>query len=174
MTSKGQRKMTTEKESSKSTPESGNQLLGSTATAKATAGRDLDVLVLEKVLGYQWWRSSSSGNRCLFPPGKKPGWFNELADGTEPLVSDWKMMRIPACSTDIAAAWEVVERLREYGWVIGLWIDDEPWDAADEDGTHACSLLGCNRGRTDPTDIREYADTTPLAICLAALRAVDA
>lgn len=146
-----------------------------TEQRELTAGRELDALVAEKVMG---WRRSLGcfDNRnnwnpegvILVPfPGTEYGPKREWT--TNPITNT---RNVPHYSTDIAAAWEVVERLRENGWVIGIGIDDEPWEDPAGGGTHGCSLLGCNRGRTDATDIREYADTTPLAICLAALKAV--
>jgi hypothetical protein len=61
---------------------------------------------------------------------------------------------IPDYSTDIAAAWLVVERMRSaHKWDLELVVTDE--------GTHA-RFKGA----------RSFADAAPIAICLAALKAV--
>jgi hypothetical protein len=88
------------------------------------AGRELDALVAEKVMGWNFQRS--------------------------------------AFSTDIASAWEVVEKLQalEYTFINLLW-DGQGWDIEMGQDGHDIS---CDT----------YADTFPLAICLAALKAVDA
>ncbi len=61
-------------------------------------------------------------------------------------------------STNIAHAWEVVERLRPTGARLILTDYGPDWDAVfrRSDDTYECA----------------QADTAPLAICLAALRAV--
>lgn len=106
-------------------------------------GRDLDALVAERVMGF-------------LPPGPGMWWThpdNPLARYGGPREY----------STDIAAAWQVVERLHgvgdllslDYGkFHLDLW-DDLHWQARFRDSeVHAC------------------ARTAPHAICLAALRAV--
>lgn len=100
-------------------------------------GRELDALIAEKVMGWK-------------PP--------EFIDGVS-LERRWKNDRgefdsLPRYSTDIAAAWEVVEKI---GLIIGK--NGPVWDAQDL------------------WDLPVYfasADTAPHAICLAALKAVGA
>lgn len=72
-------------------------------------------------------------------------------------------------STELDAAFVVIEKLREDGWMIDIRIDDEPWDEIQR-GVYTITLLGCNKGRVDTTEIRAEAETLPHAICLAALQ----
>ena len=106
---------------------------------KMEAGREMDALVAEKVMGLSY---------ILF-------------DGTDPHQEELT----PHYSTDIAAAWEVVEKLRKsYDVVIDL--DDE---------LASCRILK----RVNDEWIREIVveqifESTPYAICRAALLAVCA
>lgn len=72
------------------------------------AGRDLDAIVAERVMGFRWYVSSSSGNRGIFEPDRRPSWFTKPANGDEPLATDhdWQ---VPKYSTDVAAAFAVVD-----------------------------------------------------------------
>lgn len=73
---------------------------------------------------------------------------------------------MPFYSSDIAAAWEVVEKLPDY-------------DLKRRYGKWACTSLGDDcvweldlpPGISDLTKLGAVADTAPLAICLAALKA---
>lgn len=75
-----------------------------------------------------------------------------------------EQLTLPPWSTNNAASWLVVEKMREQGWDItiswdrrfGAWIV-QPWMAPDGD-----EELGAN------------GDTAPHAICLAALQAMGA
>lgn len=121
------------------------------------AGRGLDALIAEKVMGYQWWRSSSSGNRSLFAKGKQPEWFKKLADGTEPLVTDWKMVRLPAFSTSIADAHSIVDKMTDFRWVIER--GEDGWTVMLDTRSVFWTATG---------------ETAAEAICRAALSAVEA
>jgi hypothetical protein len=116
------------------------------------AGRELDALVAEKVMGADpstvHWHLS---NATFLVDGK---WVD--------------VPPVPHYSTDIAAAWEVVEKMsQKYHWRI-----QSPFDVGDEwyAGLTPRSVTGWN-GRPD-----HYAGapSAPLAICLAALKAVGA
>lgn len=97
------------------------------------AGRELDALVAEEVMGLD------------------PEWHKQVPVG-----------RVTPCySTDIAAAWEVVEKLcREERYPTVQF-------AVNVDGKQAwwCSLV-------NPADVEVHAPAAPLAVCLAALKAV--
>jgi len=95
---------------------------------------------------------------------------------------------VPAYSSDIAASWQVVERLRTLGWsaTIELLPDEYPL-AGDRPGADAghrvpvvCTLAWLPEGSADDTWKRLYhqpeaiADTAPHALCLAALAGVQA
>lgn len=109
------------------------------------AGRQLDALVAEKVLKF-----------------KLDYEFADIYNG--PLVPGLRdqydeMGILPHYSTDIAAAWEVVERMRSGGWRLELrdWVTY--WSA---------------RFNSDPDSQGRFAkeEDVPHAICLAALKAV--
>ncbi len=130
------------------------------------AGRELDALIAEKVMGlcvHEWeyttldefmddWMAkcdkcnieTSGGSREMCP----------ASGHTQPY------------STDIAAAWTVVEKLR-CAWDFSLQV------FAEEGGTGACFTVMGETFRSDGSHMfSAEADTAPLAICLAALKAV--
>ncbi|HAM42103.1 MAG TPA: hypothetical protein DCP69_12450 [Candidatus Omnitrophica bacterium] len=117
------------------------------------AGRELDALVAEKVMGWTitaWASGEPWGNREIFEPsGRGP---------------HRKAAHVPTYSTDIAAAWEVVKKLDADGLV---------WAIADDEVYFA-------KGDPDSPDYRfggvglyPFVDK-PLAICRAALKALGA
>ena len=139
--------------------------------------RDIDAEIAEKVMGWTpWGRNAWLKPRHVpsadFPgttydewdskgphPGLRPPdgsgvhYFCSCAENggrTDPHVE------IPPFSTDIAAAWMVVERMRELGWFFEVSAEcDSQWVAYFDKERYAS----------------EAADTAPLAICRAALRA---
>jgi hypothetical protein len=116
------------------------------------AGREMDALVAEKVMGYRWLKVN--GIKALFPPDLKPSdvdWFPE----DDPL----DLVRWPY-STDIAAAWEVVEHNHDVS-VEHRAMSSTPWAVTFQ-------------RHMDGTEFTGFADTAPLAICRAALKAVGA
>lgn len=144
------------------------------------AGTALDVEIAERVMEYEWRRSRSTGRRCLYAPGQAPEHMQQFADGTEALVGDWESHRwTPRYSEDIAAAFLVVEAMRAKGWYMSM-----------SDSRHGCYRLEANGpalvgwwiqvsyhepGFEFPADldVSASADTLPLAICLAALAAIE-
>ena len=124
------------------------------------AGRELDAEVAEKVFGYVWRKSRSTGRRCIYAPGVVPEHMVQLADGTEPLVEDWQRhMWMPRYSTEIAAAWTVVEAPVAKGFKVNVMNRASGW---------ACHVVA-NPGQQTERVVYEHHDTAPLAICLAAL-----
>ncbi len=113
------------------------------------AGRLLDALVAEKVMG---WRRKP-GRNVWIDDNVLTGWLIEPDDVND--APCW------APSTDIAAAWEVVEKVMyPHGWYLAPVPDSEGWWGVF----------------TPPDEHREVAlgATAPLAICRAALKAVGA
>lgn len=114
------------------------------------AGRELDALVAEKVMGESWCQLMKDG---------------EATSETGPRKCLCGAIGYPyehhrPYSTDIAAAWEVVEK-------IGLFTDKQLVLAHDGQNWIICEEVtpaGCQM-------ILASADTAPLAICLAALNA---
>lgn len=122
-----------------------------------TAGPELDALVAEQVMGWtlgepEYVMGYLSHGGSMMRLWKGPG--IPTAKGILPGQLDWHP------STDIAAAWAVVEKLRG-GF---LWLDsgNELFRAAfwkgPDNGGQVCE---CS------------AETAPLAICLAALKSVS-
>jgi hypothetical protein len=85
----------------------------------------------------------------------------------------WIASVCPAYSTDIAAAWEVVEKVWATLPKTGYGTFRALLHRRDPDGRWICEFAPNAHGdwRTHAT---AEADTAPLAICLAALRAVGA
>jgi hypothetical protein len=101
-------------------------------------GRELDALVAEKVLGWPAARDA-----------KAIGEAGYWTAGDERFIHG-----LPAFSTDIAAAWEVVEKL--------IASDEWPEFSLEYEATLKWSVGDC------------YGATAPHAICLAALKAMGA
>ena len=89
---------------------------------------------------------TSKGERICHGPPFACGWSGPSLDAS------------PSYSTDIAAAWEVVGRLKENG--IGLII----WTASD--------VVQAYRDKEDGDYLADEKAKVPLAICRAALKAV--
>lgn len=120
------------------------------------AGRELDALVAEKVMGWIWFPKDDEGPRYLASPDPNSMyvWYPGSGVGTHPLYS-----------TSIAAAWEVWDKLIADGWYPDV-ITSHVSDGLD----YRCEL---HRGGDGDGDyVISHADTAPLAICLAALAAI--
>jgi hypothetical protein len=115
------------------------------------AGRDLDALVAEKVMGL----------RIVADEYATPGYL-QIAEEGKP----W--YELPHYSTDIAAAWEVVGKLRETCWasVDGIGRPDPVWRAEFR------AMSDPVTGMEAHAPVSQIAPTAPLAICLAALKVV--
>lgn len=87
-------------------------------------------------------------------------------DGCLECMGDTVNCQVPAYSTDIAAAWEVVEKVKRHEW------DDlfMRWDEGDK--AWWVGRVGCGDNGGDEFNHEVDAPTLPLAICLAALKAV--
>jgi len=101
-------------------------------------GPELDVEVAEKVMGWEqdapgsiWWRVGQ------------------------------RLIEVPPFSTDISAAWQVVEHMRRRGRFVQITCPVGDEIAVDIEGP---------RGETLESS---WAETAPLAICRAALKAVS-
>lgn len=114
-------------------------------TTEMKAGKELDMRVAEKVLGWQRGRRYANGNGDWIIAGQShaPSW-----DQT------------PRFSRDIAAAWAVLTSRPVGTWAPSLVLRD--------DGTWWCGLkLGyCT---SYDRDCGAWGETAPLAICAAAL-----
>lgn len=117
-------------------------------------GRELDALVAEKIFGITLVDTFTGERRPI--------------TAMEVMARENARNTIPHYSTDIAAAWEVVERLTTGNdrWFYDcLWRDPNSgkWRFGNFDADGSFSLLE-----------REMVETAPHSICLAALKAVGA
>jgi hypothetical protein len=141
------------------------------------AGREMDALVAEKVMGVMTWGGTMDG--------RGGGWCRCDVDDSN-LDDDLMDLRwcldclayaAPPASTSIEVAWQMVEKLNHDHW---LFLVCQP-----HDGNHAAvSCFQASAAPFGPADIFEnidyfgservttQAETAPLAICLAALKAV--
>lgn len=116
------------------------------------AGRELDALVAEKVMG--WVREQG----FLLPPVGDPR-RNWAAIWDEQGLPDW----LPDYSFEIAAAWEVVERMKELTKYNGqTWSTRDPW------------ISFCRELCGDDWFGHAFFHVTPRSICLAALKSLEA
>lgn len=120
------------------------------------AGRELDALVAEKVMGWVWWHNTDADLTILVPSDQSwpDKWHFASGAGNCTKPADHGA---PHYSTDIADAWEVVERLRERGYYLELrgWVQVNDF--------MACFIMPGGK---------EYCitdNTAPLALCRAAL-----
>ena len=123
------------------------------------AGRELDALVAERVMGW--------GDISLHPMMDSDWWG--MPSGPATAIQGavgwlYTHEKVPNYSTDIAAAWEVVEAVRGRGWSLSLgegmsgYGDAVVWMVDFYKGNRIC--LSAN------------GPDVPLAICRAALLAV--
>ena len=117
------------------------------------AGAELDAMVAEKVMGWTWHIVRIHASTNTMTAWVRPG--HHVPKTIDP-GNNWNAP-LPY-STDIAAAWEVVEKMYK-DHKLGMWMDV----TVPESGIDA--YFG---------DFKGAADTAPLAICLAALKAVGA
>lgn len=124
------------------------------------AGPELDRIVAERVMGWRWRRSNVTGRRALYPAdGPWPEWMTESASGAEEECRDHWAASLPPYSTDVAAAWMVVERVEPGLSHIG--VTAPGWEVV---------IYRAPDGG-EPVEIVESGPTAPLAICRAALAA---
>ena len=109
------------------------------------AGRELDALVAEKVMEWEW-------------RGLSHGWYH--GEGRLFLDED----ELPHYSTQIADAWLVVEKLVGDGFYVDIGVQEDRAQVQLETLTDRSWTI-----RVGSTE----APTAPLAICLAALKVVE-
>lgn len=117
------------------------------------AGPELNALVAEWVM--KWTRlTSPSGDYVPWEDDKRRRHNTHVAARSFAGLMEWSP------STDLATAWEVVEKLRTDNYWIQVGTCDAGWNV--------------QIGRINKLlqHVTVVADTVPLAICLAALKAV--
>jgi hypothetical protein len=143
-------------------------------TDQVPAGRELDALVAEKVMG--WSRKTGvDGWDDMWPPGEN--------GNIERRVTAPGFGGLPHYSTDVAAAWKVVEKLHQSRFIVRLSISNgqygwsQRWEIAIWRSVHRDSGLVVENCRKIPHEERREvsfkaeADSVLLAICHVALKA---
>lgn len=115
------------------------------------SGPVLDALVAEKVMGWEAKQSRETGRPL--------GWFG---DHRLQYGFTWSP------STNLTHAWDVVEKLHETG-KRGFQVNY----TFDPDCIDAPFLAQCYSGTNPMDDVEAWAETAPLAICLAALKSIQ-
>ena len=125
------------------------------------AGRELDALVAEKVMG---WRRVSDG-QFYFWPSKE---MVEALRMSHPDLLAVDYFAAPEFSADIAAAWKVVEKMYSDGWTVSV------GSLAAKPRGWRCTVshMHADDFYRHPESYEANADTAPLAICRAVLKAV--
>jgi hypothetical protein len=126
------------------------------------AGRELDALIAEKVMGCNVYCVDPNYNykdpakmwRCDCPGANSIGDRPHADDGFDGEIKPY--------STDIAAAWKVVEKMRESHQWIRIECFDGKWEAGP--------VEVCGEDYIDNNV--ESLVSAPHAICLAALKAI--
>lgn len=113
------------------------------------AGRELDALIASKVMGWPIVEGRTNDNGVI-----SPCWTSYR--------DDVSLRPIPEYSADIAAAWQVVEKIAHNVKLTKYHRNGEP-------------LFECVIDRIALSQmVSEIADTAPIAICRAALKAAAA
>lgn len=126
------------------------------------AGRELDTLVAEKVMGWEatadglYWDARQKRTRLVLG--------SAIAKKREEMGIENGPGFVFAPSADIAAAWEVVEKLVSTPGPNG----DHHSVQVDYSGDAVVVI-----DENEDWQVSAIADTAPLAICLAALKAVS-
>ena len=118
------------------------------------AGREVDALIAVKVMGWQY----TIGNyRPLLVPTNNDPRMSWVAEWDEKGRPDW----LPHYSTEISAAWQVIEKMLEIGFSSRIKVEERKCTKC------AFWRVGISRYISLP------APTAPLAICRAALMTVQ-
>lgn len=155
------------------------------------AGRELDALIADKVLGIPWMTGRAEDEekviRRYYAPGRAD--YREEIDyknqwGTSMMTEPTDYPELPAYSTDIVDAWPIAEKLGLIVVPIDVWMYAE-WDrvGGEPQPGYRWAAWQCDPGyivldapqkwagmidELIPPDT--IAETAPLAICLAAIK----
>lgn len=113
--------------------------------------REIDKLIAEKVMGWRVFKTTEEWQKAGSPTGQKIT-----------VLDQTPKFEIPHYSTDIAAAWQVVEKMHSDGNHVQVWRNKNNnfWRAS----------MRFEHGKWGKYFTQ--ANTAPLAICLAALKAI--
>jgi hypothetical protein len=132
---------------------------------KLEAGRELNALIAEKIMGWKWYAYTHELARALFEdaPARQLLGLGYIIPATmnEP-IAEGALEEVEPYSTDIAAAWEVVKhaiKTKGAHWEIAS--GSLGWQAAVVTPDHGTSMA------------IERGESAPLAICRAALKVAE-
>jgi hypothetical protein len=131
-------------------------LAAGTPPATLQAGRELDALVAEKVMGWTVNRTESRHWHTVGPTGRE----RNIQIGSDCCAGQAYDSNAFMPSKSIVSAWLVVEKMRERGWNFEL--------HTSRDGEAAAAFH-----QSQDDDFEAYELTAPLAICRAALSAAS-
>lgn len=133
-------------------------------------GRELDAFIAEKVMGWKPWQSKHGYWTVTTHEGKELSTYGQrdysikydphTGEELRPVAWWEDMWDIPAFSTDIAAAWGVLERVKSWSY-----------DNKRNFGIAICKHQNMAVGSYDysyTNFVEDLCTVTPLAICLAA------
>jgi hypothetical protein len=156
-------------------------------TVELKAGRELDALVAERVMGLipcAQWRSvnfGSGGGPTMMSHSEKDS--PHPGQQCYPAVPglDHPYNKPASYSTDIAAAWQVVERMRELGFrcmlelLVSAGTIGPPWHVNPEVASASFRRVGGEASLDEALHKNWWyskAETMPLAICIAVLKSI--
>lgn len=116
--------------------------------------RELNILIAEKVMG---WKYRTTRNP--FDYSGKDKTIYDVVDVKRVGVYT-ETRSLPEFSTDITAAWQVIEKMKKSGWHISIQLTGRDWD-----------VWYAGKGISQD-DTRTWDGSAPKAICLATLKAV--
>jgi len=134
----------------------------------------LNQLIAEKVMGWKVYSTNNAGLVLMDEAMARDWGPTGVVLATQAELDAKKYIKttyVPEYSTSIEAAWEVVENVqsRESGW-IGFQLNTGPGIIHENQVyRHSARFFFAGYRAWDHT---KYADSTPMAICLAALRSV--
>lgn len=144
---------------------------------RLTAGRELDAVVAEKVLGLKverGWPAYVDHDLGLIAYESREVGVDSGARLFEPVIiaGDLRPFLVDKFSTDIAAVWKVVEKLSLVIMPAPTdWVTPPPWRWCC--GQYDINDMYFDEGTFDGHLINfATAETAPLAICLAALKVI--
>ncbi len=126
---------------------------------------DIDKEITEKVMGYTHFVGKEVPGYAIHrdePIGNQEVWAKD-----ESSFFCKHCGNMPAYSTDIANAFEVVEKMYKDGWLIDLYHQHR-----QKDGSYIWQADFTKAKGVDNGYEGVVADTVPMAICLAALKAI--
>ena len=135
-------------------------------------GRELDAAVAEEVMG---WSDVNGDEQHFMAPARRPSFgVTSVPPPLTGVALHGSRVRVPHYSTDIAAAWEVVERIGELGYGV---VANTTGKVGE--GQWRVAFMGLDFQFFDEVHMPDpdkwaWADTFPLAVCEAALKAVRA